>query len=172
MKTMVVYSSKTGNTKMVAESIMEIMPPNSEIYHVKDAPDPEDYDFIALGCWVDKGKPDEAAKDYFKKVKDTKVGIFITLGAKPDSKHGKESVVEASELLIGNEVIGQFVCQGKIDPKLIEMFRKFPAGHPHAPTPESEERWRVASTHPDKNDLNNAKVAFKQILSRLKEEST
>jgi flavodoxin len=167
MKTMVVYSSKTGNTKMIAESIMEVMPPNSKIYHVKDAPDPIDYDFIALGCWVDKGKPDNEAVEYFKKVNSTKVGIFITLGAKPDSKHGIDSVEKTSELLAENEILGHFVCQGKLDPKLIEMFRKVPAGHPHASTPESEERWRLASRHPDKNALKKAMNTFKLIVNKL-----
>jgi flavodoxin len=167
MKTMVVYSSKTGNTKMVAESILDVMPENSELFAVGDAPDPNGYDFIALGCWVDKGAPDKAACEYFEKVKGIKVGIFATLGAKPDSKHAKDIVAKTSELLAVNEVMGHFVCQGKIDPKLIEMFRKFPPGHPHASTPESEERWRSASTHPDKADLEKAKIAFKEILGKL-----
>jgi flavodoxin len=167
MKTMIVYSSKTGNTKMVAESILDVMPEGCEIHHVDEAPEPEGYDFIALGCWVDKGKPDASAVEYFKKVKGTKVGVFMTLGARPGTKHWDDCLESASEMLSKNEIVGSYICQGKIDPKLIEMFRKFPPGHPHAPSPESEERWRLASTHPDENDLNNAMEAFREMIAKL-----
>lgn len=167
MKTMIVYSSKTGNTKMVAESILKVMPEGCELHPVEEAPEPEGYDLIALGCWVDKGKPDSAASEYFKKVNNTKVAVFITLGARPDTKHWDDCLESASELLSKNEIVGSYICQGKIDPKLIEMFRKFPPDHPHAPSPESEERWRLASTHPDEDDLKNAQDAFKEILSKL-----
>ena len=39
MKSIVVYSSLTGNTKMVGEAIAEVLAPNCDIYKVEDNPD-------------------------------------------------------------------------------------------------------------------------------------
>ena len=85
MKILVVYSSKTGNTKKIADAIFEILPEPKEIYSVQDAPPPEGYDFIAAGFWVNKGTADNAAQKYMKTIKGKKVGLFATLGAYPNS---------------------------------------------------------------------------------------
>jgi flavodoxin len=49
---MVIYSSKTGNTKMIAEAIHKALPQDTEIYPVDNAPCPNNYDFIAVGGWA------------------------------------------------------------------------------------------------------------------------
>ena len=57
-KSMVVYSSRSGDTKKVAEAIFDILPGKKEIYTVQEAPPAEKYDFIAMGFGVEKGRPD------------------------------------------------------------------------------------------------------------------
>jgi len=164
-KTMVVYSSKTGNTKKVAEEIMKVLPGNTDIFPVEKAPDPSEYDFIAAGFWVDRGTAETKALEYFKKIENKKVAIFITLGAYPDSAHA-EKVVENAKKLFGekNEVLGHFICQGKIDPALTEKFKDLPPDHPHAMTPERKARHEEAKKHPDSKDFKNACQAFKGIM--------
>ena len=54
MKSIVVYSSLTGNTKMVGEAIAEVLAPNCDIYKVEDNPDITGYDLVVVGFWVDK----------------------------------------------------------------------------------------------------------------------
>ena len=54
MKTLVVYSSRTGNTEKVARAVAEGLH-DCDVYAVKDAPNPSGYDFVAVGYWVDKG---------------------------------------------------------------------------------------------------------------------
>ena len=81
MKTLVVYSTKTGNTKKVAEAIAQALP-GAELHDVKTAPAPDAYDFIAMGFWVDKGGPNKEAADYMKTISGKKVFTFFTLGAK------------------------------------------------------------------------------------------
>ena len=58
MKSIVVYSSLTGNTKMVGETIAEVLAPNCDIYKVEDNPDITGYDLVVVGFWVDKGTAD------------------------------------------------------------------------------------------------------------------
>lgn len=161
MKSAVVYSTLTGNTKKVAEAVLKSMPEGCEIYNVNEAPDPAAYDFIALGFWVDKGMPDEKSKAYMARIAGKKAFTFFTLGAKPASAHAYRCAYLAKTFYgKGTEEVGLYFCQGAVDPKLIEMMRKMPAG-PHSATPENEARWAAAAKHPDEADLAAAAEAAK-----------
>lgn len=168
MKSMVVYSSRTGNTKAVAAAIQPAMPEGCEIYPVGEAPDSANYDLVAVGFWVDKGTADAQAKQYLSGITGKKIILFGTLGAYPDSDHARDSMARAAMLLPqGNSLLGTFICQGRVDPKLTERFKDLPAGHPHAPTPESLARHRAASSHPDEEDFAKAKKVIEKIVAGI-----
>lgn len=169
MKSLIVYSSLTGNTKQVAEAIAAVFGDTAELVRVEDAPTAaEDYDFVAVGFWVDKGTADAKAREYISSLHAKKVALFGTLGAYPDSEHAANSMNNAAALLAtDNELVGTFICQGKIDPRLIERFKDLPADHPHAMTPERSARHQAASTHPDAEDLAKAQAVFTKIRAQL-----
>lgn len=169
MKSLVVYSSLTGNTKMVAEAIAEELGKNTTVVAIEEQPDTVGYDLVAVGFWVDRGTADKKTADYLKTLKNTKVALFATLGANPKSDHAKKSLDNAAALLSEtNTVVGSFICQGKVDPKLIEQMNKmFPAGHPHGMNAERKARHEEASKHPNGEDLLNAKKVFAQIKLEL-----
>jgi len=165
MKSLIVYSSRTGNTKKVAEAILSVLPAGTEIYPVENAPSPDGYDFIAVGYWVDKGTANAEMAAYLPKIRGKKVGIFFTLGADPNSPHAEKSCTSGAALLgEGCEVVAKFWCQGAIDPKLTEWMKKLPPEHPHAPNPERIKRWENAAKHPDATDLDAAKAAFRGLF--------
>lgn len=168
MRTLVAYSTKTGNTEKVAKSIGEVIP-DCEIKCIKEVKD-LDYDLIIVGAWIDKGIANKEASDFINKIKNKKIGFFFTLGAYPNSDHAKDCVKKIEELFVknNNKIIGYYLCQGAVDPKLIEFMRKqFPVDHPHGPNPERIKRWNDASTHPDLKDLQEAKMTFKKILEGI-----
>lgn len=165
MRCVLVYSSLTGNTKKVAESIMQIMPSNTDIYSVESAPSTEFYDFIILGFWVNRGKADAKMLEFMKCVKGKKVAFFSTLGAYPNSEHAITLIKDTTELLEqNNKVLGNFICQGKIHPKLTESIKNLPSDHFHAMTQERLARHQEASKHPDDEDLVNAQQTFRKII--------
>lgn len=166
MKNLVVYSSLTGNTRMIAEAIHAVMPKGTEIAPIKQAPDPAAYDFIAIGFWVDKGMPDKASQTYMERVRGKKVGIFGTLGAYPDSEHARDTMKKAADLLPDCELMGDFICQGKVDPKLLAAMAKM-TNNPHPNNPEREARLAEAARHPNAEDCAKAQAAFKNIVARL-----
>lgn len=168
MKALVVYSSRTGNTRMVAEAVHAVMPPDAVLAPVEEAPDPDPavYDFIALGFWVDKGAPDAAMAGYMQRVRGCSVGLFGTLGAWPDSDHARESMQRAVDLVPGNTVLGTFICQGKVDPKLLAAMEKMP-DNPHVMTEERKARIEEAAKHPDAADCAAAGAAFTDMLKKL-----
>jgi flavodoxin len=155
MKVLITVSSKTGNTRKIAEAIHAAIP-EAELYDVENAPDPATYDFIFMGFWVDKGTADEKAQAYMHRIINKKVAVFGTLGAYPDSQHAHDSLEKVAVLLPSCEIIDHFLCQGAIDPKLIEWMCGLPAEHPHAPDDDRRKRWQDASTHPDLNDCQEA----------------
>ena len=168
MKSMVVYSSLTGNTKAVAEAIQVAMPEGCEIYAVEKAPSSETYELVAVGFWVDRGTADANAKKYLSTLANKKIILFGTLGAYPDSDHARDSMARAAMLLPqGNALLGTFICQGRVDPKLTERFKDLPAGHPHAPTPESIARHQAASSHPNAEDFAKAKKVIAKIVAGI-----
>jgi flavodoxin len=164
MKALVVYSSKTGNTEKIAKAIHGIFPKGTDLYRVENTTPPDDYDLIALGFWVDKGQPDDAAKNYFRKIKNKNVALFMTLGAYPDSDHAHKSMQNAVELLAGNNILGTFTCQGKIADSLVKQMAKLPGNHPHAMSPERKARLEEAAKHPDKKDLDSARATFTRLI--------
>jgi flavodoxin len=168
MKVLIVYSSKTGNTEKVAQAIHQVMPENSVLASLPSAPPPDGFDFIGLGFWVDKGTADAQALEYIKKINGKKIGLFMTLGAYPDSEHAKKCMAAVKAMLEpGNTVIREFICQGKIDPALSKMFENFPANHPHAMTPERRNLHAEAEQHPDAEDLRRAAECFANIAETL-----
>lgn len=166
MKVLVTYSSKTGNTKKLAEGIFEgLSDMDKTILPMNEASDISDYDIVLAGYWVDKGGPNTEALEYLKSIKGKKVGLFATLAFWPDSEHAYKSIL-AGEALVkeDNHVIGKYICQGKIDPKMVEMFSKMPEGNPHRPTPEKEKRYVISANHPSAADIAVAAEMFRERI--------
>lgn len=162
---LVVYSSLTGNTKMVAEAIFKVLPEGSELHPVENNPDYSQYEKVAVGYWADRGSADKKAIDYLGKIKNAKVFVFATLGAYPDSEHAQKVLNNGSALLgEGCEVIGKFICQGKLSPAIIERGKKRPLDHPHGPTPERLKRWADAASHPDEQDFLSVQKIVKELF--------
>ena len=105
-------------------------------------------------------------KKYLENLHGKKVVLFQTLGADPASDHAVSSLVNAGVLMNKDcKVLGTLSIRGAIDPALIAMMRKMPAGSPHSPSPASEARWAAAASHPDAADLAKAKSFMQGFLA-------
>lgn len=169
MKTLVAYSTLTGNTKMVGEKIFEIIKGEKEIVSLNniDSVNLAEYNPIIVGYWVDKGTADSRTRKFIKKLQGKDVAYFGTLGADPLSDHGKK-VQERVEKLCSenNNFLGGFLCRGKIDPKLVEKMGKFPLKLVHPLTPERLKRIEDAKPHPNAEDFQNAQKYFDELLNK------
>ncbi len=147
MRNLVVYSSKTGNTRKLAEAIYEYLPAEKEIYPINEAPDPEDYTFVAVGFRIENGKPDKATQEYLKKFIDEKeLFIFATHASKPESEMVKTAMNKAKELAKRARIVGVFDCQGEVPEEVLEEARK------QQPVPEWVKDAEKAKGHPNKQD--------------------
>ena len=85
MKTLIVYSTISGNTKSVCERIYKVLNTEKEIMNVKDSKNlkVDDYGNFLRGVWCDKGTMDKDSIDFLKTLKDKNVYFLGTLGAEP-----------------------------------------------------------------------------------------
>ncbi len=119
MKNLIVYSSKGGNTKKLAEEMFKQLPEDKDIAPVSKAPAPDNYDVVCVGFWLKGGQPDPAAQEYLKNCTG-KIFLFATHGVAPGSNHAKMALNKAGELAAKATVIGSFSCQGEVSEKMME----------------------------------------------------
>lgn len=184
MTTLVTYSSITGNTQKVAESIYEGIEGDKLIIPIRDIDkldsiglhelgktvDLQDFDRIVIGYWVDKGHMDALAKKFAKSLSGRHIATFGTLGAAPDSDHGKKVLGKVADLCSkDNDYLGGYLVRGKVDPKLVEKMGKFPLKLVHPLTPERQARIDAAKPHPTEEDLLNAREFFANLLNPMKD---
>ena len=171
MKVQIIYSSLSGKTRRLAEYLYEgLNAEEKSIHDLKDGVPTLDGDVLLLGYWVDKGMPDAQAKAYLETVRDAKVALFGTLGAWPDSDHARDCIAQGEALVNAperrNKVLGTYLCQGKVDPKIVAMMQKM-ASDVHPMTPERKARLEEAAKHPDEADCLRAQEAFKGFAEQV-----
>ena len=158
MKAIVVYSSQTGNTEKLAKTIAEELNVQTEIYAVDAAPPPDEYDFLAIGFWLQKGKPDPKSAAYLAKVQPKQsVLLFATHGAAPDSDHARQAMDHAISLVGDASVLGTFNCCGQVNPKILEKARA------KTSPPVWLENAAKAVGHPDNHDLEQLRSAVRAL---------
>ena len=160
MKFLIVYSSRTGNTRQVAEALYAAAPDGSTISKVETAPAADGYDVIFVGYWMDRGTADEKSKAYLRTLTKKKVVLFETMGASPASEHAYTGFANAATCLSeGNTIMGVLAIQGAVDPALIA------AGSAHN-TGEMEKTTEEAAKHPDAADLEKAKAYMEAFTAK------
>ena len=163
-ETAVIYSSRTGNTKRVAEHLAEAL--GAPCYSVADASAVSEQATLCIGTWIDRGTADAAAKKYIESLRGRRIFLFGTLGAEPDSEHCAKCIENIRGLFDpSNEILGAILVQGAIDPMLIEMFKSMPKDNVHAFTEENAVRYAAAANHPDENDFAQVIAAAKEALA-------
>lgn len=130
MKVAVIYSSLTGNTKKLAEGVFNNIPDDYEkvLYTDKDSYDISDCDVVIPTFWVDRSNANKSMKEVISSLKNKKVFLLGTMGFFPDSQHGIDCINNASRLVDSScSILGYFLCNGKIDIKLLENVQKMKA---------------------------------------------
>ena len=131
MKTLIVYSTISGNTKAVCERIYNALNVEKEIINVKDSKNikPSDYENIIIGFWCDKGTMDKDSIDFLKTLNNKNLYFLGTLGARPDSEHWNDVFENAKKLCSENNIFKAmglnyiYVDEGNDIEELISAFK-------------------------------------------------
>ena len=159
MRTLVLYSSQSGNTKKLADVIYGVLPNDKKIFSIDEAPEIlADIDLIALGFWFQGGKPDLKATRFLPQLNNKKIFLFVTHGAAKGSAHAQQGMAAAIALAAGAKVIGTFSCQGEVSSQVIQTAAAKPEPPPWLQDAPS------AIGHPNQNDCNELRQEIAGIL--------
>lgn len=157
----IIYSSRTGNTKKLAEKIFEILPKEHCNYFGTMAEDSIDADTLYIGFWTDKGTADELSLELIKTLKNKKIFLFGTAGFGGSEAYFQQILSAVLQNLDGsNEVIGTFMCQGKMPPSVRTRYENMKEQKTSKLNVDALiENFDKALFHPDTEDLEQLKMA-------------
>ena len=161
LKTLVTYISQTGNTKKVAEAIFEVCEGEKALIPLDESPGSEDYSLLFVGFPVHSHSIPFRTEDFLKKIPSArKIALFCTHGALTGSHLSREALEYAVTVASKTRVLGTFSCRGKVSAAALEVLSKSPEHTAWAEMAVS------ARTHPDENDLEDAR-AFARWVKTL-----
>lgn len=155
MKYAIVYSSRTGNTRQLAEEAKACLPKEGCLYCGEVNDEALEADRIYAGFWTDRGSCDERMAVFLGKLKEKEVFLFGTagFGGSPDYF---ENILASVKEKLGPDcrVIGTYMCQGRMPASVRERYVKMLQQPDHKPGLEAMiENFDQALSHPDEDDL-------------------
>ena len=154
----IVYSSPTGNTAMLAQTIREALPQAECCYFGEPDDQALSAKRIYVGFWTDKGTCDEQTARFLERLTDQQVFLFGTAGFGGAAAYFDQILGRVKEKL-GPEVrvIGTYMCQGKMPPA---VRRRYEAMEDSPRRAAMLENFDKAVSHPDAQDLAQLKAAL------------
>ena len=115
MKISIIYSSITGNTKLIASAIKGALSDKNIVYFGPVGNDLPEADIYIIGSWTDKGNGSKEVINLLKTMKNKKIAYFGTAGYKKDKEYYATLFSRVKDNIdSSNEILGYFYCQGKM----------------------------------------------------------
>lgn len=159
----IVFSSKTGNTRLLADTLRASLPQNECTYFGAPAPEALGAETLYIGFWTDKGHADDTLTAFLQTLKGKRVFLFGTAGFGGSAPYFEKILAATRKALDGsNTVIGSFMCQGKMPVSVRQRYEAMKAKPLHIPNLDALiENFDKALSHPDAADLEQLKQAVK-----------
>ena len=159
----IVFSSKTGNTRLLADTLRASLPQNECTYFGAPAPEALEAETLYIGFWTDKGHADDTLTAFLQNLKGKRVFLFGTAGFGGSAPYFEKILAATRQALDGsNTVIGSFMCQGKMSVSVRQRYEAMKAKPLHIPNLDALiENFDKALSHPDAADLEQLKQAVK-----------
>ena len=155
----IVYSSKTGNTKMLADAIASVLPKEDCVYVGQPCQEALEADRIYVGFWTDKGKCNEEIEAFLKQLTEQEVFLFGTAGFGGDDSYFGKILARVKKYVSKDvKIVGEYMCQGKMPMSVRERYEKM-AKAP-VPIPNAKmliENFDKALSHPNVEDCERLK---------------
>lgn len=166
MKYSIVYSSKTGNTKQVAEEILNFYGYDKCAYFGNPSYEALQANVIFVGFWTDKSRPNSECIEFLKQIDNKKIFIFGTAGFGKSDQYFKKILKKSIKCIKNsNEILGTFMCQGKMPDVVRERYVRMAEKPIHIPNIQKMiENFDEAKTHPDELDLQRLKECLEKIV--------
>ena len=100
MKSLIIYSSKSGNTKKLADALTVTCCRGKKVCNsVDEKPATDGFDLVCVGFWFQSGKADPKTAELLQGL-DSQAPLFLfaTHGAAVESDHARNGMKQAEEL--------------------------------------------------------------------------
>ena len=151
----IIFSSLTGNTKKLAETIRAALPAeNCDYYGVPETQELHS-EILYIGFWTDKGNADNATLELLSKLRGKKVFLFGTAGFGGSAAYFQKILDHVKQAVDpSNTVVGEYMCQGKMPQSVRDRYMKMKAQPEHPANIDALiENFDRALSHPDEDDL-------------------
>ena len=156
----IVYSSRTGNTALLAQTIRSALPEGECLYFGTPDAQALNADTVYVGFWTDKGSCDEQVAAFLRSLTRQRVFLFGTAGFGGSPAYFAQILARVREHLDPQvAVVGTYMCQGKMPLAVKERYEAMPDSPQRTSMLENFQR---ALSHPDAQDL----AALRSALSR------
>lgn len=157
----ILYSSATGNTRLLAGTIRAALPPELCDAFGAAGETAAESELLYVGFWTDKGNADADTLALLRTLKNKRLFLFGTAGFGIDTAYFDAILARVQAVSDGsNTVIGTYMCQGKMPPSVrarYEAMRALPA--PPENLDALIENFDRARSHPDADDLDRLRAA-------------
>lgn len=153
MNNNIVYSSNTGNTRLLAEAIDIIIGEKTT-------------DILFVGFWTDKGDADIKTQELLKSCQNKRIFLFGTCGFGGSDEYYEQIIGNVkAHIDMSNEVIGWYMCQGKMPETVRARYIALKNSSNCPPNINTMiDNFDKALSHPDEIDLNNLKIMVNNII--------
>lgn len=152
----IVYSSKTGNTKMLADALHQALPADDCLYF--GAPDAQALaaERIYIGFWTDKGTCDAETAAFLAQLTQQEIFLFGTCGFGGGVAYFEQILARVRDLLPESvQLVGSYLCPGKmpqsVRDRYVRIAEEEPAKRSHMQ--KMIFNFDCALSHPDADDL-------------------
>lgn len=165
MKYAVIYSSKTGNTAMLAESIREVL--GNENCTFFGTPDTigeglKEAELIFAGFWTDKGNCSQDMAEFLNSLSGRKIFLFGTAGFGENQAYFDRILSNVrTHVNDSNDVMGAWMCQGKMP---VAVRRRYEQMEDQKKAAQMIANFDAALAHPSQEDIAGLQNAVKVLF--------
>lgn len=152
----IVYSSKTGNTKMLADALHQALPADDCLYFGAPNAQALAAERIYIGFWTDKGTCDAETAAFLAQLTQQEIFLFGTCGFGGGVAYFEQILARVRDLLPESvQLVGSYLCPGKmpqsVRDRYVRIAEEEPAKRSHMQ--KMIFNFDCALSHPDANDL-------------------
>lgn len=167
----IISSKLNGNTGLLTDEIYNFLKEDQCLFKglVKDYNDNFNEDIVFVGFWTNRGMCDNDTLKLLNEIKNKKIFLFGSCGFGSSEKYFNGIIEKTKEIIDkSNEVIGTFICQGKMDlivRKKYEMMLEKNSEDKKAKM--LIENFDNALSHPDNQDISNLKTKINEAINNI-----
>ena len=160
MKYAIVYSSRTGNTELLAQRLRDSLPKEDCLYVGPPNKEALAAEKLYVGFWTDKGTCDESSAAFLRSITHQQVFLFGTAGFGGAPEYFEKILTAVKENLSETATVtGSYMCQGKMP---VSVRKRYESMEESAGRQAMLDNFDRALSHPDEQDFSALVEAARQ----------